>query len=99
MAMMKKPKVGVAVVIAKKDKGMDLSLPEGVDVPDGTDVGDEFEALVTLKLMPGNMVRPVKVDGIPLGGQEADDENQEEGEGGGEDGKSDDSDADTETND
>ena len=43
-----------------------FKLPEGFTVPDNTNPGDTFEALVTLKLGDDGTATPTAIDGIPI---------------------------------
>jgi hypothetical protein len=51
-----------------EDSGVDFYIPDGYDVPDGVEPGDEFTAVATFELdedEPGKMVL-TKLDGIPV---------------------------------
>lgn len=57
----------------------EMMLPEGVEIPDGTMPGDEFELLARVKLMDGGKAELVALDGKTIAGYESNGEEEEEG--------------------
>jgi hypothetical protein len=53
-------------------KKITFKLPEGVMIPENKSVGDEFEALATLKLEEDGRCCVTAIDGEPLPGYEDD---------------------------
>ena len=56
-----------------------MMLPDGVEIPDGTMPGDEFELLARVKLMDGGKAELVALDGKTIPGYESNGEDEEEG--------------------
>ena len=58
-----------------------FKLPAGVEVPDGKQPGDTFQAMATMKIEPAGSVCLVEIDGEPLPGyKESGDEPNDEAE-------------------
>jgi hypothetical protein len=55
-----------------------FKLPGGVEVPDGKEEGDTFQAMATFKLMSGGMVELTEVDNEPISGKESPNTTNEE---------------------
>lgn len=62
----------------------EMMLPEGVEIPDGTMPGDEFELLARVKLMDGGKAELVALDGKTIAGYESNGEEEEDEEENGE---------------
>lgn len=58
----------------------EMMLPEGVEIPDGTMPGDEFELLARVKLKEGGKAELVALDGKTIAGYENGEEEEEGGE-------------------
>jgi hypothetical protein len=54
---------------------------ENLEGPEGVEAGDEFEVLATVSMTPEGMFTLLKVDGIPVSGESAKDQDVETAEG------------------
>lgn len=50
-------------------KSVTFQLPQGVEIPDGKNVGDTFQAMTTYKLLANGKVSLEEVDGEGLNGK------------------------------
>jgi hypothetical protein len=56
---------------------MVFKLPAGVEIPDGKEEGDTFQAMATFKLMDKGEVELTEVDNEPIDGKEPEDTTDE----------------------
>lgn len=54
------------VGVAKESGPSEMTLPQGFEIPEDTQVGETFEAVVTFKKDGDNTATPVEVDGVPF---------------------------------
>lgn len=62
-----------------KKESIEFKAPEGMEIPEGTNPGDTFEAMATFQLGEGGELYLKEVDGNPVSGQDDTQEDQAEG--------------------